>query len=641
MSNSARFPILFVAFLAIFSTCTHAARAQPGGGYTVTQAEAQAAARAAVSAGVRARAHQRGWPAADAVVVARSPSAFFSALEAWTPERRFPVLIDDGSARAAWRIAAFCRAFGPSRIEVIGAPNDGDWNAPPEREALVRAARGPGRRAAGAPGVVFAHEDDPAWPAAVLLAAGRAQPLTFLAEPGDGVSGRVSEDTAQALRQRTERAVDDLGLAWAGLGDAVDAITIAGNIPGVVGRRDEARAVTDVLGRRASGERWAWCGLVHGDAVDAAYRANAALFLGPERAWIFDGYAGGFGAGYDASAAAAPLADAGVEVVSSIGEGDAGGSGTALAWRLATRGGLDAGLILVNAKGHADWFDLARGRATVDDVPMLRRPAAVHFVHSFSAQRAGDGQTIAGRFFEEGAFAYAGSVHEPYLGAFVPHGDVASRMGAGMPWGAAVRRFAGPFVKPWKVQVFGDPLWGLSGLRVEDAGEGPMVAGARPVGELVRESASAGDPAGALRWLVMAGRGAEVRELGRALASAGEGVGGDVVRLAMPAAAAARDAALVADLFEASGAGVRDDPRVLSMVWGALRDELAADRGRYTGILLANPRGSSLREDARTLRPHVARVYGEEAVVRMYERFAGMAGDERTRERILGDAPLR
>jgi hypothetical protein len=92
----------------------------------------------------------------------------------------------------------------------------------------------------------------------------------------------------------------------------------------------------------------------------------------------------------------------------------------------------------------------------VGDIPDLRVPAAVHFVHSFSAAFAADANTVAGRWLANGAFAYVGSVHEPFLNAFVPTPIFARRMFAPMPLGVAARLDNAP---PWRVTVIGDPLY--------------------------------------------------------------------------------------------------------------------------------------------------------------------------------------
>ncbi len=173
--------------------------------------------------------------------------------------------------------------------------------------------------------------------------------------------------------------------------------------------------------------------------------------------------------------------------------------------------GIDAGLIAINSSGQAPWFDLKPGQALVGDVPVLRVPAIVHMVHSFSAWSPTERSTIAGAFLERGAYAYLGSCHEPLLRGFVPTPLVMRRLLQGLPWSAAVRFDDAP---PWKIAVFGDPLLTL-GPR------GPRIAGdlglpGRPPRTLTDELTShlkARELADALRTLALLGRDADAARL--------------------------------------------------------------------------------------------------------------------------------
>ena len=55
-------------------------------------------------------------PIVSAVVLVRDEREFIEALGTWTPARRFPVLIDDGSYGAAQDAARFVRAFQPAKV---------------------------------------------------------------------------------------------------------------------------------------------------------------------------------------------------------------------------------------------------------------------------------------------------------------------------------------------------------------------------------------------------------------------------------------------------------------------------------------------------------------------------------------------
>ena len=89
-----------------------------------------------------------------------------------------------------------------------------------------------------------------------------------------------------------------------------------------------------------------------------------------------------------------------------------------------------------------------------------RRPTAVLIIHSFSAESPDDPETIAGRWLANGAFAYFGSMNEPFLQAFRPPGLVASFLAENLPVVAAVRRTPAEVGgQPWRLVYFGDPLY--------------------------------------------------------------------------------------------------------------------------------------------------------------------------------------
>jgi hypothetical protein len=122
-------------------------------------------------------------------------------------------------------------------------------------------------------------------------------------------------------------------------------------------------------------------------------------------------------------------------------------------------------MLFMNTSGNADFFDLgvpgqttAANRGGPGDIPVLSRPLALHMIHSFSLQQAANRETLGGRWLDAGAYAYVGSVHEPYLPAFVPPRQVLERLINAVPFAVAARQWDGPFALPWRVQVLGDPL---------------------------------------------------------------------------------------------------------------------------------------------------------------------------------------
>src|SRR5690606_35795321 len=143
----------------------------------------------------------------------------------------------------------------------------------------------------------------------------------------------------------------------------------------------------DRVGRHGSASstapRWAWAGHLFGTPSITATNAMASIFLTTEGAWLFETYPDDPPwSGY----ALAPAAEIYQKTGLAVETNDPRARG--LASFLARAGApVDAGLLAMNTKGRMAEFALAPGMAAGRDVPVLARPAAVHVVHSFSAQR--------------------------------------------------------------------------------------------------------------------------------------------------------------------------------------------------------------------------------------------------------------
>ncbi len=460
--------------------------------------------------GLRAAFVRAKMPVNPIVVIVPDGRSYIAAIERWRFDAgvRYPVLIDDGSYQAQQAIARFVRAFEPKSVVRWLAPNDASaWpgDAPSRHALLERAAARPwlsgdapadGSPAAALkaqwdklqfvpPGIVVASSEDPAWPAALALAAGRGQPIAWLKGHGKP-DGYMSPAEATEFERQIEAAAEASGRSWSGLGDDLDAVTICLNSATKVflGEQEQNAmlAITDWVGRKAgessipgetgrpSKDRWAWAGQVIGPEWRSAYAAMCSLFLVTDSAWLFDGYdSSPPWLLFDATEAATVLEK--VKITCTV---DDNADGSISAWRRRAAGGpgggkgmgVDAGLVMVNSSGNPDLFNLKPGEGKPADAPILRRPAIVHFVHSWSAANPTDVHTVAGAWIERGAYAYVGSVHEPYLQAFVPTPKLAMRLAAGLPLGAAARLDDG---EVWKINILGDPLitLGNAGPRVE------------------------------------------------------------------------------------------------------------------------------------------------------------------------------
>lgn len=457
--------------------------------------QARLEAPPAVTLGLRAESLRLSLRVLPTVVIVPDGPSYLAAIESWRPGARFPVLIDDGTPEARHHIALFVLAFKPERVASWQAPAQDRadpltmtgpqlesrlmravaraWGAPEPAEPLD-GLRGVWGSAYAPTGLVVTIPGETAWTAALGIAAGRGQPLAVVPAPPSRRAATMPLAEVLALDLAVRQAAQRTGYAFAALGDQLDALTLAATVPARVTvqasdtlepqmgtpfdpKPGEPLALTDLLGRdlpdRAQ-SRWAWAGQVSGSVARGAYTAMCGLFLTPADAWLFEGYAAGFGNGvYSMAQSHSVLRSAKFPLAGAWAPTD----NTAATWARAAFDGVHAGLLLVNTSGQPTTFDLRPRLGNASDVPVLRRPAAAYVIHSFSAANPHDPSTLAGRTLRRGAYAYVGSVHEPLLAGFVPSHVLVQRMLVGMPLAAAAR-FDGPRAAPWRVHVQADPL---------------------------------------------------------------------------------------------------------------------------------------------------------------------------------------
>jgi hypothetical protein len=232
---------------------------------------------------------------------------------------------------------------------------------------------------------------------------------------------------------------------------------------------------------------------------------------------------------------------------------------------------IDPGLILVTTMGNADFFDLGQNnRCYPGDLPMLDRPAMLHFVHSWSLSSPGTARTIGARWFERGVYAYAGSVQEPFLSAFVPTPDVAARVSSGVPWGQAVRVEGAPV---WRIAVFGDPLitaGPTSGLK---RGEGALpLEGASDLDAALKSAVKEKDFASALRLMAMLGRDEDAARLvGAIMASPDAALSPEAAALAIGPAFRSGDLGMMIGVQQRMAGSEAKQPRAADLVWNMSR----------------------------------------------------------------------
>jgi hypothetical protein len=594
-----------------------------------------------VALGRRADLLRMKLKASPTVVIVSEPAQYVRVIARWSLAVRFPVLIDDGSDRAREDIARFVRAFEP--LSVVRW--NGDAPALPKEPAAFRSAIDAAAWSAwGASnaeslaeiwmrtgftpfGVVVAAAGDPAWTAALALAAGRGQPIIWIDSATTSISDSVSDDAARHLDGAIAKGLDNLARPWTALGDEIDSLTLCLNRGATVDTAAGPVALTDRLGRGADGSRAAWAGLLHGSEPVAAYRAMCALFLQPTSVWLFDGYAESFAPPYAVARAVPILQEAGLDVAS-----NAPPVGGLAPWRLRTEFGVKQELIHVNSSGHATFFDLAPGRALVSDIPLLHRPAMVNFIHSFSARWPADARTIAGRWLENGAYCYAGSMDEPFLGAFLPPEIVFKRMLLGAPFAAAVRQ---DDRRVWKINIFGDPLATLG--RPAPRHETPLTLdGAIDLKDEARTALKAMDLPRGVRLLVMLGRDEDAMRIARAsLADDAKPGLPDLAAHALTAAFRLKQQDVFFALFEQLASNGPVDAATRDLLWQAARNDLeTTSDADLVGRLRLSIRDESLAEDAEALAPAIGRVFGPDAARTMYASLVERTKDDDVKARL-------
>ncbi len=467
-----------------------------------------------------------------AVVIVHDAESYLDAISSWEGPMRFPILWDDGSAQAREDIARFVRAFRPQKVlEYRTEATEEFASDRHEREKQINSAmaralsdQAPTWQAAFgllrkngifSPGVVVTDATDDSWAAALALAAGRVQPIVFLSQTPPKTGKEFSPAQGDQLEIAIERAVEAMGFQWREIGDEIDAITLALNIGTRIGTGDKSRskvATADRIGRtdaNGSGVRWAYSGQIIGNESAGVYQAMCSLFLEIDSAFLWDGYTDKTPwSAYDMTATSRQFEE--LEITSELHDQPYYKLEN---WRRRMTRPVDASLILINSKGSQVRFDLPGGGALPGDLPVLERPSIIHMVHSFSMQTPTDERTIGGRLLSRGVYAYAGSVDEPFLNAFVPTPMIARRLGGTINFAAAVRYDDGDV---WKIAVLGDPLVtvGSAGVR----GEMPTMGGNFvDISERVSQSVKAEDFALAFSDLVMLGRDHDAARLAVAL----------------------------------------------------------------------------------------------------------------------------
>ncbi len=589
--------------------------------------------------GQRAGFLQAQRPVFRTLFIVPDASTALEVIAAWSPGAYWPVLIDDGSAEAAMDIARFVRAFEPGAVRVLTPAEVRAEPVPITREridvALGRAWTAPAGWSP--PGVVVTDADHNSAVAALALAAGRGQPIVWVDTERRSSTSILPARERDALLAQIETGMAALPYEWASLGDTIDAVAICLDTEQRVraegDESDRTLALTDRVGRHASGRRWAYASGFIGTPAATLADAMSALFIThPAGVWAFDGYTDQMPGPYKLARAHELLQQIGLP--SRLIQGP---QHEREDWRAATNAPIDAGLILVNTQGEAGQFRVGKELKNCygPDVPTLARPAIVHFIHSNSAKRLGNDWTIGARWLDEGAYAYLGSVDEPRLGAFLSNRDFTARMLAGFSFAAAVRHDT---LGPWRLAAMGDPLTIFSNAQPPEPASTPgkVAELGMPLPELLAQAASDADLARMLRLLLLGGDLARGAQLIRAAIEAPPGTEGapavtpEAAELGLIFAEHARDPELAVQ------AGIRMHAETLagtghrSRLWRTCRPALvdgSADAALIS-LLRANARAGTAGDDARSLLPAYERLFGRAGADDMLEDLLGQATNE-------------
>lgn len=613
----------------------------------------------ALRLGLRSLAVQGAARVLPTLVIVSDRESYLAAIAGWKPDLRYPVLIDDGSAHARELIGLFARGFQPTRVVRWTRPGDPapeGWK--PSRTAIEGAVASswglPADQATAAalhaawksggyepPGLVLLHESDPAWTAGAALAAGRGQVLIFI-QAAQGVDRVISQPEADQIERACEDAAEASGWPWRTLGDTLDAITLCLNTPNRLDKpKGEFFAMSDRIGRlgegQAAGPRWAYSGQVFGSPARAAYVAMCSLFLHPRGAWLFDGYptTSPWDA-FDATKAGELLTRAGLqaEVIDTPRAG-------ARDWRLRAARPVEAGLIFVNTKGNDDFFDLEPGQCKPGDVPLLATPAFANIVHSWSASNAGNRDRLAARWLERGVFCYAGSVHEPYLQAFIPTPVLTGRLLGGGAVGACIRSDDAPL---WKVTLLGDPLFTLGRPVARDTGAQLPLPDAKDADADLREALTANRFEEGLTILLICGRDSDAARLAEALLTRADAtLTPGAARLCVGPLARAGRNDLVWRAFARCDRDAQRDPALRDVLWLTCLPLLeGSPDSALLNLLKPNLRHDMPGRDARTLAAGWRNKHGAGEAMTMLESLRDETQNGEYRRQIqdvLGSPP--
>jgi len=439
-------------------------------------------------------------------------------LSTWDGDKRFPIFMVRNkyfekfvrAYQADAIVTAKARKLRKVDEEVMRAAVYASWG----KETIADLPRGVPRgkaglkerlgRLGGKPrGIVLTEVDAPQGGAGLALAAGHRQLLDFLPvpssvrrmKPSPPESG-VSFEEKEEIRKRVTKTIEGWGYRYEELGDDIDYITLALDLPiayigsaaGGAGKQKlclddginrltpDGSAPSSRKGEEGKGHRYAFVGrLLEAEEGMALYQAMCSIFLGTSKALYFDRWPERWGL----------RAQEGwwvmqTKVNSVLVKKD---ESSLARWKRAVGSLNPYGFVHVSSAGNArEWGD-----GKVSDIPESV-PTIVYFAHSFSASDPYDETTIAGQWLRAGAYVYYGAISEPYAQSFDMPRSVAVAAVGGEPLGKAFQAkemLPTRFSFPWKQVYIGDPLHRM--VFLEDRTESREARRFREAVRMIRE----------------------------------------------------------------------------------------------------------------------------------------------------------
>lgn len=296
------------------------------------------------------------------------------------------------------------------------------------------------------PGIVITNLTSPEFCGGLALTAHHNQIVELYEPPITPIFGNYTSATKDMIRTDMLSFVRQTGFPYEGIGEGIDAITLALDMPF---KYEGGYALDDAINRLddESQSPYAFTGrLMEVEDGAALYQAMCSIFLTSSRGLFFDqwplNWQRALLQGYWDLAHHLPC----VLLNNSFAE-----------WRHLTDSGNEFDVVFINSSGYPDKWNEGR----VEDIPATV-PAVVYFAHSGSAANPRDTDTIAGRWLANGAFIYYGAISEPYSVSFNLSQVVLNEWVKGTPFGQAAQQketLMPEYRKPWKLFYIGDPLY--------------------------------------------------------------------------------------------------------------------------------------------------------------------------------------